>query len=119
MRLNIHRRLIAWQRCRELALEVYRVTAGFPQDERFGLTSQLRRAAVSAAANVAEGYARYGRAELAHALSITLGSLAEVDTLLEIAKDLGYMTPSDYAELSTLREEASKVTFGLRRKLRR
>jgi four helix bundle protein len=117
--MDAHRRLIAWQRCRELAREVYRVTVNFPESERFGLTSQLRRAAVSTVANVAEGYARHGRAELAHALSVSLGSLAEVDTLLEIAKDLGYMKPSDYAGLSALREEASKVTFGLRRKLRR
>jgi four helix bundle protein len=117
--MDTHRRLIAWQRCRELAGETYRVTVGFPPSERFGLTSQLRRAAVSAAANIAEGYARYGRAELAHALSVSLGSLAEMDTLLEIANDIGYVTPESYAELSGLRKEASRVTFGLQRKVRR
>ena len=87
--MNAHRRLVAWQRSRELAREIYRATASFPPSEQFGLTSQLRRAAVSVVANISEGYARYGRAELAHALSVSLGSLAEVDTLLEIAKDLG------------------------------
>ncbi len=117
--MDTQRRLIAWQRCRELAGETYRVTAGFPPSKRFGLTSQLRRAAVSAAANIAEGYARYGRAELAHALSVSLGSLAEMDTLLEIANDIGYVTPESYAELSGLRKEASRVTFGLQRKVRR
>ena len=117
--MDAHRQLVAWQRCRALALETYRVTEGFPPSERFGLTSQLRRAAVSAAANIAEGYARYGRAELAHALSVSLGSLAEMDTLLEIANDLGYLTPEGYGDLSALREEASRGTFGLQRKVRR
>ncbi len=73
----------------ELARETYRATGRFPSHELYGLTSQLRRAAVSAAANIAEGYARYGKPELAHALSVSLGSLAEVDTLVEIAKQLG------------------------------
>jgi len=117
--VDAHRQLVAWQRCRALALETYRATEGFPPSERFGLTSQLRRAAVSAAANIAEGYARYGRAELAHALSVSLGSLAEMDTLLEIANDLGYLTPEGYGDLSALRKEASRVTFGLQRKVRR
>jgi len=117
--MDAHRRLVAWQRCRDLARETYRVTESFPQSERFGLTSQLRRAAVSSAANIAEGYARYGRSELAHALSVSLGSLAEMDTLLEIANDLGYLTPEGYAALCSLRGEASRVTFGLQRKVRR
>jgi len=117
--MDAHRHLVAWQRCRVLALKTYGVTESFPPSERFGLTSQLRRAAVSAAANIAEGYARYGRAELAHALSVSLGSLAEIDTLLEIANDLGYLTPEGYAELSAMRGEASRVTFGLQRKVRR
>ena len=117
--MDTHRHLVAWQRCRALARETYCVTESFPPSERFGLTSQIRRAAVSAAANIAEGYARYGRAELAHALSVSLGSLAEVDTLLEIANDLGYVTPEGYGGLSALREEASRATFGLQRKVRR
>jgi four helix bundle protein len=117
--MDAHRQLVAWQRCRALALETYRATEGFPTGERFGLTSQLRRAAVSAAANIAEGYARHGRAELAHALSVSLGSLAEVDTLLGIANDLGYLSAEAYGGLSALREEASRVTFGLQRKVRR
>jgi four helix bundle protein len=117
--MDAHRHLVAWQRCRALALETYHATESFPPSERFGLTSQLRRAAVSAAANIAEGYARYGHAELAHALSVSLGSLAEVDTLLDIANDLGYLTPEGYGGLCALREEASRVTFGLQRKVRR
>ena len=117
--MDAHRRLVAWQRCRALALESYRVTERFPPSERFGLTSQIRRAAISAATNIAEGYARYGRAELAHALSVSLGSLAEMHTLLEIANDLRYLSAEAYGGLSALREEASRVTFGLQRKVRR
>jgi four helix bundle protein len=116
--MNKHRQLVAWQCCRELAREIYRATAGFPVAERYGLSGQLRRAAVSAAANIAEGHARFGRAEFAHALSLALGSLAEVDTLLEIANDLTLLSPADYETLVALRERASRATFGLQRRVR-
>jgi len=114
-----HRQLVAWQYCRELVREVYRITAGFPVEERFGLTLQLRRAAVSAVANIAEGHARLGTGEFAHALSMALGSLAEVDTLLWVAMDLRYAAEPELASLNVLRERASRVTFGLQRKVRR
>ena len=117
--MNAHRQLDAWKVCRQLANAVYQVTRTFPADERYGLTSQLRRAAVSATANIAEGYARYGTKETAHAVSIALGSLAEVDTLIAIAEDQGYLAGETLAELDALRSRASQVTFGLQRKLRR
>ena len=82
------------------------------------MTSQLRRAAVSTAANIAEGHARLGRAEFSHALSLALGSLAEVDTLLVVASDLDLLSTDDYERLNTLRERASRATFGLQRKMR-
>ena len=116
--VNKHRQLVAWQYCRALTREIYRATAAFPVGERFGISSQLRRAAVSAAANIAEGHARLGRAEFAHALSLALGSLAEVDTLLEIASDLKFLTEGDYEKLVALRGRASRATFGLQRKVR-
>lgn len=117
--MSAHRKLDAWQVCRQLANAVYRATKTFPADERFGLTSQLRRAAVSAAANIAEGHARWGLKEGAHGASISLGSLAEIDTLLAIAEDQGYLKGELLAELEALRERASQVTWGLHRKLRR
>jgi len=117
--MNAHRKLDAWKICRQLANAVYRATKSFPADERYGLTSQLRRAAVSAACNIAEGYARYGLKESAHGVSIALGSLAEVDTLIAIAEDEGYLAGETLAELEELRVRASQVTFGLQRKLRR
>jgi len=116
--VNTHRKLIAWQACRELIREIYRSTEGFPASERFGLTAQLRRAAVSAASNIAEGFARTGPRETAHGLSVSLGSLAEIDTLFAIAEDLGYLTVERIAELESLRGRASRLTFGLMRKLR-
>jgi four helix bundle protein len=80
-----HRTLKAWQEAIELVDAIYLATATFPADERFGLTSQLRRAAVSVPANIAEGFARTGTRELLHFLSIASGSLSELDTLIEIA----------------------------------
>ena len=117
--MDKHRDLIAWQRCRELVRAVYEATGDFPASERFGLTPQLRRAAVSAVANIAEGHTRYGRAEFAHALSMALGSLAEVDTLLEVARDLSLLTSDAHRRVARLREEASRVTFALQRSIRR
>lgn len=117
--MNSHRDLDAWKVCHLLAVETYRATAVFPAAERYGLTSQMRRAAVSAAANIAEGYARFGAKETAHGVSIALGSLAEIDTLIRIAADLGYLEGSRLAGLDELRDRASQVTFGLQRKLRR
>ena len=116
--MNAHRNLIAWQACRALIGEVYRSTASFPASEQFGLTSQLRRAAVSSACNIAEGFARTGPRETAHGLSIALGSLAEIDTLFAVSEDLGYIKPTRLAELEALRTRASQLTFGLMRKLR-
>lgn len=117
--MNKHRQLIAWQKCRELTKAVYQRTARFPTSEQFGLSAQLRRAAVSAVANVAEGYARFGKGEFAHALSITLGTLAEVDALLQVAHDLDYLTVQEHEHLTSLRDEASRVTFALQRRIRR
>jgi four helix bundle protein len=117
--VNKHRQLIAWQRCRELTREVYRAVAVCPRAERYGLSSQLCRASVSATANMAEGYARFGSAEFAHALSVALGSLAEVETLLQVASDPNYLETATYERLEALRDEASRVTYALQRKVRR
>jgi four helix bundle protein len=118
-RMNSHRKLLAWQACRELIREVYRVTGSFPLEERFGLTSQLRRSAVSAASNIAEGYARSGLRETAHGLSIAVGSLAETDTLLAVAEDQEFLSPAQLDTLNRLLVRASQLTHGFLRKLRK
>jgi four helix bundle protein len=117
--MNSHRKLLAWQACRELIRAVYRASRTFPADERFGLTSQFRRAAVSTASNIAEGCARGTPREFAHGVRIALGSLAEVDTLLAVAEDEGYLAGKQLAEISRLRERASQLTAGLLRQLTR
>ncbi|MCC7080930.1 MAG: four helix bundle protein [Burkholderiales bacterium] len=90
-----HRSLLAWQQAVELVEEIYQLTARFPPEERFGLVSQMRRAAVSVPANIAEGSARTGTAELLRFLSISSGSLSELDTLLAISVRLGFIHPEN------------------------
>jgi four helix bundle protein len=89
--IKSYRDLEVWQRSKDLALEFYRVTRSFPGDEKFGLTSQIRRASVSVAANIAEGQARVHTGDFVRHLSMARGSLAEVETLLEIATGLDYL----------------------------
>ena len=82
----------AWQRGHQLVLSVYRATTGFPNVERYGLISQLRRAALSVPTNIAEGSKRTGRIEYARFLNIAEASLAETEYLIMVGRDLGYMT---------------------------
>jgi four helix bundle protein len=86
---------------RLLARQVYQATAGFPSDERFGLTAQMRRAAVSIGSNIAEGCGRYGDRELAHFLQVALGSASELEFQCEIASDLGYLSVAAVQPLLT------------------
>lgn len=90
-----HHDLEVWSDAVDLVEEVYRVTASFPPDERFGLTSQLRRSSVSVPSNIAEGCARRTRAELLQFLYVARGSLAEMDTQVEITRRLGYLADAD------------------------
>jgi four helix bundle protein len=90
--VQTYRDLDVWQRAMDLVESVYRVTASFPTEERFGLTSQLRRAAVSVPANIAEGNARIHRGDYLRHLSIARGSLAELETELIAAGRLGFVT---------------------------
>jgi four helix bundle protein len=101
-----YRDLIAWQKAMDLVTEVYRVTKEFPKEELYGLTSQLRRAAVSVPSNIAEGQARHSQKEFHHFLGHARGSLAEIETQLLIAKNLGYLTS---ARLETLLAEAGEL----------
>ena len=93
------RELKVWQTAHVLALYVYKVTADFPREEIYGLTAQLRRAVVSVGANIAEGSARNSDAAMRNFLVIAHGSAAEVQYLLLLAGDLGYLSPEQMAEL--------------------
>ncbi len=113
------RTLNAWKKAYELTLEIYRLSKKFPREEIYALTSQLQRAAVSVPANIAEGYERNHRKEYLQFLFIAKGSLGEVETYLLLAKDLGYMTETEYTTTSAVREETSRIIRGLIRALQK
>lgn len=108
--------LIAWQRARVLAREVYVCTrqGAFARD--FGLVNQIQRSAVSVMANIAEGFDRHRPAEFARFLDIAKGSCAEVKSHLYIAHDIGYLSESELRQLLTLADDTAKVIAGLRRR---
>lgn len=112
-----HRSLNAWKQAMALVVAVYSVTEKFPQTEQYGLTSQLRRAAVSVPANIAEGATRTGSKEFLHFLSIASGSLSELDTLIDLAIQLGYI--EDTEELSTKVDDVAGLIMGLASSIRR
>jgi four helix bundle protein len=96
---------------------VYRSTKAFPADERFALTSQIRRAAVGVASNIAEGYGRGGRSDYIRFLKIARGSLYELDTQLQLACDLTYLDQSSHAGLKSALNESERILAGLIRSL--
>jgi len=110
-----HRKLLAWQEAIRLVKLVYSETASFPKDEVFGLTSQIRRSAVSIPANIAEGAGRNSSRELAQFLGIASGSRAELDTHLEIAMQLGFLKANSgvFGQLARV----GKLLVGLRRSI--
>ena len=95
-----HRGLTVWQEAHRLTLEIYSVTKSFPREETYGLTAQLRRAALAVATNLSEGGARRSRREYAQYVSIARGSASEVGYLLLVSRDLGYIDQAKFAELS-------------------
>jgi four helix bundle protein len=111
------RDLQVWQKAHQLALSVYRCTASFPRDERYGLTAQLRRSASSIAANLAEGCGRNGDAELARFCSIAMGSASELEYHLLLANDLTLLSATDYAELARHTSEVKRMLTRLIQKL--
>ncbi len=110
--------LIAWQKAIELIVDVYRITEKFPADEKFGLTSQLRRAAVSVAANIAEGQGRFGEREFVNFLSIAHGSLRETETHVHIAGRLGYLIKETQDRMLNQTAEVGRLINGLANALR-
>ena len=95
------RKIAAWRRAHELTLAVYRATGSFPNDERYGLVSQMRRACASISTNVAEGCGRSTNNELARFIDIATGSASEVEYQLLLAKDLGYLPEDRHKYLAT------------------
>jgi four helix bundle protein len=114
-----HESLKSWVACHELVLAVYRITSRWPSREQYGLTSQARRAAYSAASNIAEGSAKRGSKEFCRFLNISLGSISELSYVLLLARDLDYLRPEEWGEIEALRDHAGRLTWGLYRSLDR
>jgi len=112
-----YKELRVWQKADELAVEIYRLTKAFPKDEIYGLTSQLRRAALSIPTNIVEGYARKGDKELARFVNISIGSLAEVEYLLDFSVRMKYLKDGEFERLDLLREEVGKLLWNFYKKV--
>jgi four helix bundle protein len=110
--------LVVWKKSHALTLEVYRITKQFPDDERFGLVSQLRRSAASVPANLAEGCGRGGEQEFGRFVRIAMGSAAEVEYHVVLAKDLGYISPEDFHMLTASITEVKRMLASLLRAVR-
>jgi len=107
-----HQKLDAWKQAINLVVDVYKATESFPKEERYGLTSQIRRAAVSIPANIAEG-GRYSNREFAHFLSNAQGSASELETELLISNRLGYLDERAYSNLITPLDRIGRLITGL------
>ena len=108
-----YRDLIAWQKAMKFVTEIYTVTQQFPREERYGITNQLRRAAVSVPSNIAEGQARFSQKEFHHFLSQARGSLVEIETQLLIARDLKFLPVAKAEVLLKYADELGRILNGL------
>lgn len=108
-----YERLLAWQECHKLTLDVYRATQSYPKHELYGLTSQARRASVSAGVNIVEGSAKKGPNEFRRYLDISLGSLSELSYLLRLSHELGYLSEADWSRLDAQQNRARFMTWRL------
>lgn len=112
-----YEKLRAWQKADVLAYEIYLATRAFPNEELYGITSQIRRAALSVPTNLVGGYARQGKKEFRQFVNIALGSLAEAKYLLGFCRRLGYLKPEAYRDLREQAEEAGRLLWKFYRSL--
>lgn len=103
--------VVAWQKAHVFVLLVYRITKSFPSEELYGLTSQFRRAAVSIEANIAEGYKKISKADKLRFLNISQGSMEECRDYILLARDLYYISDTDFSDLRDALEDASKMLY--------
>lgn len=118
MKVNSYKDLVVYKKAYELVLEVYKLTSCFPQEERFGLTQQIRRCSISIPSNIAEGYRR-GKKEYIQFLKIAQGSCAELETQLSLACDIGFIDRKneDFKYTYNLQEEVSKLLATIIKKM--
>jgi four helix bundle protein len=117
VKIKSHRDLIVWRKAMDLVVLVYKATESFPKHELYGLTNQIRRAASSVPANIAEGQGRRSKTEFRQFLGNARGSLLELDTHLELALRLNYLTASQYDRIHRDLEEVGRILNGLLRSL--
>lgn len=115
--IKSHRDLVVWQKSMDLVVGIYQISKGFPKDETYGLTSQMRRAVVSVPANIAEGQGRRLTGEYLQFLGNARGSLLELDTHLELALRLEYIKTQEYSNLLAKLQEVARMLNGLMRSL--
>ncbi len=108
-----YKKIKAFEFADQLVVEVYKITQKFPKDEVYGLTSQLRRASVSVAANIVEGSSRPHRKDYLHFLSMAKSSLSEAEYLLGLVFRLGYVEPKDFEKINSLANMTAKTLYGL------
>jgi four helix bundle protein len=113
MGVKHYQELIAWQKAMDLVVLIYKVTSGFPKEEVFALTAQVRRAAVSVPSNIAEGQGRVTTRDFLHFLSIAQGSLQETETQILIGERLNYLKPEQKAQILALSSDVGRLTSGL------
>jgi four helix bundle protein len=116
--IKTYRDLKIWQKSIEMVTVIYKLTSHFPNRELFGITSQIRRSSISIPSNIAEGYGRYSRKEYIRFLGISLGSLYEMQTQLQISLNLGYLSSENFHSLSEGSKEIERMLSGLIRKLK-
>ena len=118
MKIKSFTELTVWQRAHELSLAVYKLTAGFPRSEMFGMTSQLRRASASVAANIAQGFGRRTTRELLRSLQIAAGEMEETRYFLILSSDLGYLSKPEFDQASALCDSVGQLINALGRSLK-
>lgn len=110
--------LKVWNKAHKLVLEIYKITKTFPTSEKYGLTSQFRRSAISTSTNIVEGYKRNGVKDFLHFLNMADSSLEETKYHLILSRDLGYLKHIDYDKLSICANEVGRMLFGFQKKLK-
>ena len=116
-KVRTHRDLDVWKKSIDLVTSIYKFTADYPKDEMYGLTSQIRRCAVSIPSNISEGSARTTKKDFSHFLAIALGSIAELETQLIISKNLNYLPETVLNELMPELISIRRMTLGLRKSI--
>lgn len=117
-KVQSYKKLVLYQKAKELVLVVYRITAKFPRTEIYTLVPQIRRAALSILANIVEGYAKESSAEYVRFLTISIGSLTELEVFLDISSGLGFIDAQSLEKTAVLLLEVKRLLYGTRKKIR-